>query len=820
MVMKYFTKIRVCIDSIRCSNRRNETRSPARLTKSLRVMPFAIIALSGCKLPSAHAIDGTAANGLVTNATVTAFDRNGDVVDAGTSVNGATYTLDMPSDTAYPVTIRVAGGSDILSGTESGLTLNSVALDAQTDQANSNIFTTMLVKTAQHMPGGLTMANLTKANDIVYSRIGFGWDPALVPDPFVATINAENAATMLKSGVALSQAVMRTQAALATAGMQTSDDAVVDALAGDLSDGFIDGRGPGADARIAATFAVISADVLLEYMTNSITINGIAATSSIDAVVAEMVPAASTTTADVVNTQAVMAQAHAALAGAQALTAETGVDTLWQNLASVSGPLSSMEAKALIPSDARAQLAAALSGVAKADANQIDQVNSTMREVMAAHGNTGVALPEPSSPRADDPLAAETPTGAPNSTDSVAPVISLTGEAVMTLVRGEAYVERGATATDNIDGDLTNAIVISGSVDTSVAGTHHLNYDVKDTSGNAAQSVARQVQVVDPTQSATAAPWEDLVNNVGGFGRNATGGKGGEVCWVRNLNDAGAESLRACAESTGPKWIRFAVSGTITLNSMINVKSDKTIDGRGANIRITKYGLKLITVSNVIISNVKIENLSNSQPVDNFGDAIQIRYGTRDVWIDHVSMAGARDELLEIGHDSRAITVSWNRFSNSGFGMIVGLAPSQTESKVTTVTMHHNLFSGLNERAPRLRYGKVHAYNNYFYDWGAYSIGSSQLGQVNSQNNVFESVSSKSAIITQTGGSGGLGTDPQRGFAKSTGDLLLNGAQIDQNGASQVFDPNTYYTYTLDQADNALTDKIRGGTGWQDVAAP
>ena len=46
---------------------------------------------------------------------------------------------------------------------------------------------------------------------------------------------------------------------------------------------------------------------------------------------------------------------------------------------------------------------------------------------------------------------------------------------------------------------------------------------------------------------------EDLINNVIGFGKNTTGGKGGTLCQVTNLNDSGTGSLRACAESTGPK---------------------------------------------------------------------------------------------------------------------------------------------------------------------------------------------------------------------------------------------------------------------------
>src|SRR5262245_42628855 len=77
----------------------------------------------------------------------------------------------------------------------------------------------------------------------------------------------------------------------------------------------------------------------------------------------------------------------------------------------------------------------------------------------------------------------------------------------------------------------------------------------------------------------------DLVKNVVGFGKNTTGGKGGTLFQVTNLNDSGAGSLRACADSPGAKWITFTVSGTIHLSTFLPMTyPNKTIDGRGADI--------------------------------------------------------------------------------------------------------------------------------------------------------------------------------------------------------------------------------------------
>ena len=76
-----------------------------------------------------------------------------------------------------------------------------------------------------------------------------------------------------------------------------------------------------------------------------------------------------------------------------------------------------------------------------------------------------------------------------NVVDTTAPVITLLGEAIVTIEVGTTYTDAGATALDNYDGDLTSSIVIVNNVDTSTVGTYTLTYNVSDTSGNAAVPV-------------------------------------------------------------------------------------------------------------------------------------------------------------------------------------------------------------------------------------------------------------------------------------------------------------------------------------------
>ena len=79
-------------------------------------------------------------------------------------------------------------------------------------------------------------------------------------------------------------------------------------------------------------------------------------------------------------------------------------------------------------------------------------------------------------------------------TDAAAPVITLTGGAV-TLDVGDTFTEPGYTATDNVDGDITDQVAVTGTVDTATAGLYVLQYDVTDSSGNPAAQRNRLVTV-------------------------------------------------------------------------------------------------------------------------------------------------------------------------------------------------------------------------------------------------------------------------------------------------------------------------------------
>lgn len=102
--------------------------------------------------------------------------------------------------------------------------------------------------------------------------------------------------------------------------------------------------------------------------------------------------------------------------------------------------------------------------------------------------------------------------------DTEPPVIMLNGVNPQFVEVGTSYSELGATATDNVDGDITSLINInSSSVNTTILGTYEVKYDVVDSSGNEALQVIRTVNVV-PSFNILPPLYSDS-NNISNQGR-------------------------------------------------------------------------------------------------------------------------------------------------------------------------------------------------------------------------------------------------------------------------------------------------------------
>ncbi len=236
---------------------------------------------------------------------------------------------------------------------------------------------------------------------------------------------------------------------------------------------------------------------------------------------------------------------------------------------------------------------------------------------------------------------------------------------------------------------------------------------------------------------------------------------------------------------------------------VIPVGSNTSLIGVGSSALIKNGSLMLKNVENVLIRNITFEDAYDYfpqwDPKDNANgewnseyDNVTV-YGSRRVWIDHCTFSdGARpdkvnrtalgrpmqfhDGLLDIVRGSDLVTVSYSHFKNHDKTMLIGNSDNRSDDAGRLrVTLHHNWFENVKERSPRVRYGRVHVYNNLYtatagadYGYG-YSIGVGFKSQLIVENNLMEVAS-----VVQ-----------QRPFKLWRGDRifsagnLLNGAPVD-----------------------------------------
>ena len=192
-----------------------------------------------------------------------------------------------------------------------------------------------------------------------------------------------------------------------------------------------------------------------------------------------------------------------------------------------------------------------------------------------------------------------------------------------------------------------------------------------------------------------------------GYGKYVTGGRGGVVYEVTNLNDDGLPgSLRYAINQSGPRTIVFRISGTITLKSTLKISNgDLTITGQtapgdGICIRNFKVG---ISASNVIIRYIRFrlggkwgeDAFGGFSPKNSAGSGTTLPI--KNIIIDHCSVSYGTDETLSI-YDIENLTVQWCIISESlnrdghGFGGIMG---------GWGASLHHTLFAHHKNRSPR-----------------------------------------------------------------------------------------------------------------------
>lgn len=198
-----------------------------------------------------------------------------------------------------------------------------------------------------------------------------------------------------------------------------------------------------------------------------------------------------------------------------------------------------------------------------------------------------------------------------------------------------------------------------------------------------------------------------------GHGRYVTGGRGGEIRHVTNLNDSGPGSLRTAVSGSAKKIVVFDVSGVIALKSDLKIGANTTIAGQTAPYPgITlRYRTVRPDADNVIVRFIRVRR-GQEKDVNDGADAIWTRENNGMIF-DHCSFSWSIDEVASF-YDNNNFTMQWCTVAESlnnaghdkgahGYGGIWG-------GKLAS--FHHNMIAHVTNRVPR--------FNGARYEWDGY----------------------------------------------------------------------------------------------------
>ena len=222
--------------------------------------------------------------------------------------------------------------------------------------------------------------------------------------------------------------------------------------------------------------------------------------------------------------------------------------------------------------------------------------------------------------------------------------------------------------------------------------------------------------------------------NAEGFGRFASGGRGGDVYMVTNLNDSGPGSLREGFRSAnGPRTVVFGVSGTIQLRSKLLLDlSNITIAGQtapGDGIALRDYTFQIKQATNVIVRYLRLRLGDQNKPKGARGGDDTLNTEDIDqIIVDHCSLSWAIDGTHDLRRGGN-FTMQWSIISealnNSLHNKGSHAMAASYRSPTAGISLHHNLYSTCRDRHPTLGSASeppqfiIDFRNNVIYNWSA-----------------------------------------------------------------------------------------------------
>jgi hypothetical protein len=186
-----------------------------------------------------------------------------------------------------------------------------------------------------------------------------------------------------------------------------------------------------------------------------------------------------------------------------------------------------------------------------------------------------------------------------NVVDTAVPVITLTGEEIVTIEVGSTYIDAGATATDNYDDDtaLSANINTVNIVDTDIVASYTLTYNVSDSNGNSAVQVTRTVNVVDTAVPVITVTGDEIVTiEVGSTyadaGATATDNYDDDTALSANIITVNNVNIQIVGSYTVSYKVSDAAGNAATeATRTVNVEGSSlsSFDGDSENLDVVMY---------------------------------------------------------------------------------------------------------------------------------------------------------------------------------------------------------------------------------------
>jgi len=257
------------------------------------------------------------------------------------------------------------------------------------------------------------------------------------------------------------------------------------------------------------------------------------------------------------------------------------------------------------------------------------------------------------------------------SSDTTNPILTLVGNTTHTLTIGDAYIEQGAIASDSIDGNITDKITTTGTVDITTAGTYTITYNVNDAAGNTATEVTRTVIVKENNTNNAPTASNVMISGIAKIGETLT------LNYDFNDEDGDSEGASIIVWSTATKELLRSTSKTFTIpTGYENIEIGAWVHP------IDEHGLEMeraddYPASNNMLTILKENSNSNTKagvPVVIIGDSTVrtaevdgILYGWGDVISGIMSNPKNVFNHAESGKTSRSFFLNTPTYKTNGF---------------------------------------------------------------------------------------------------------------------------------------------------------